>query len=252
MLKHLSLPIFLLILSTLCFIINALGFVFVSQIANFITISIIIALTVKDFLRDRAAMDDYLKTLYMILPIIAIVFMVGTSLATNTHHFSRALMLTIAFLCSLILFLRTDKGAEKYVLCGLYALISLPIFFILFLSFLIIPGGVETDRTSMPSPNGVHFVTAIQRSEGALGGNTNVFIERQDDNINVLIGEIRRRTRPVHSGRYSDFFLIEGFRWDGDYRLYMYRNPDRHRSIGGDVYVFELINGRWIRERIDK
>jgi len=253
MLKHLNLAIFLLLLSAFCFAIHALGFIFISQIANFVTIPIIIGLVVKDCKCNEVLQYKYLRVLYILLPLIATAFIIGTLTATNTHSWSYAIMVAVSLLCSLILFFHAvDNSVLKYLLGVVYVIISAPIFFVamfgIFLGPFMSGFGVETGRIYEPSPNAIHTVIVVQHSEGALGGSTSVFIEAHERrSINLLIGELVPRHASIHGGRWSDFYLIEGFRWDGDYRLYMYRKPNR--GVGRRVYVYELIGRQWIREQ---
>ena len=251
--KHLNLPIFLLLLSALCFAIDALGYIFISQVINFIIAPIIIGLTIKAYKSDEPLALKYLKVLYMFLPLIAIVFIIGTFIATSTHSWSYGVMVAITVTCSLILFFsNVDRSVLKYIFGVVYVIILAPIFSVVMFGIFLGPFmsgfGVETGRIYEPSPNAIHTVTAVQRSEGALGGSTSVFITANERrNINLLIGELRPQNTSIHGGRYSDFSLIEGFRWDGDYRLYMYRRPNR--GIGWRTYTFELICNQWIRKQ---
>jgi len=265
MLKHLSLPIFLLLSSVVCFFIDFFAFTFVSQSSNFIGIAIIVGLTIKDYYTmEKPLPSRYLKVMYTLLPLICFAFIVGTLTATSTSTWSYVIMVSVALICSLRLFFRhVDKGVLKTILALLYLLISSLIFsfaaIALFLSPFMYGFNVETERISELSPNAVHVVTIIQRSEGALGGSTSVFIEATEReerrSINLLIGELRPRNisiTHIHGGRWSEFYFIDDFRWDGDYRLYMYRSPDRHRGIAGGVYVFELVGRTWVRERVEE
>jgi len=229
-------------------LINALGFVFVSQIANFFTIAIIIALTIKDWWCAASLPQTFQAVIYSVLLPITIVFIWATLIATNTTTFSYSIMVVVVIMCSIALFFRRVKRCVfKYVAGVLYVLMMIPIIFIALIAA-DRPFTAETDRIYEISPNGIFVLEAVQVSAGAIGGNTNVNIRRADS-LNIIIGEIWYRPVTIHHvGRWSEFHFIEGFRWDGDYRLYMYRSAERHRNIERRVYAFSYMNGRWVRE----
>jgi len=245
--KIINLPAFLSLLSALCVLINALGFVFVSQVANFFTIAVIIALTIKGWWCDASLSQEYQTVAYSLLLPITIVFIWATLTATNTTTFSYSIMVIVAIICSIVLFFRrVQRSALKYVASALYALITVPILLVALIGAFM-PLTVETGRITEASPNGIFVLEAVQVSGGAIGGHTSVNIRRADS-LNIIIGEIRHQPVTIHHvGRWSDFHFIEGFSWDGDYRLYMYRSADRHRNIERSVYAFSFVDRRWTR-----
>jgi len=240
---------YLLLSGGLCILINSLRLIFVSQIINYFTIAIIIALTIKGCVSDESLSSKPVKVLYLFSPIIAIFFIISRLMATNTETLSFNILVIVVLLCSmLVFFYDTGEVTFKYLLGGLYGILLVPIFLFVLGSifFLYVPfiGNVEVNRISELSPNGIYLLEAVQYSQGALGGNTTVTVTRQGDSFNLLIGEIQHRPVQIHSGGWSEFFHIEGFRWEGDTRLYMY--PSIYR--GGGSQVFNFTGWRWVSD----
>jgi len=220
-----------------------MGFVFISQVVNYITISIVIFLTMKDWITRTNNEKKIPNIFYPYMPLIALGFIIVRIMATNTTAVSFNIMVVVILTCSLAMFFRSVKNTKQKIVLGIvYSLLSGIIFLIatagiFFSLFWITP--VETDRISELSPNDLHIVEAIQQSEGALGGSTTVTIQRTV-RFNLLLGELQYRPVQVHWGNWGDFFHIENIRWDGNNRFYIYRSV-------GETHAFELVGFRWRR-----
>jgi hypothetical protein len=246
--KFTSLPIFLLIAAGLCILIRGAGFVFVSQISNYFAIAIIIALTVKDCRAEKIPEGDSRQPLYKYAPCAALFFFFVTLIALETTMFSFGIMTTVALVCSVVVFFRHAEEKKKIILATAY------IFgFVAFIGLISVHMTVsehlhppmETSRISEFSPGEAHLLEAVQTStEG--GGNTRVTITRQRSGVNLLVGRIEPRARVIFTGGWVEFHHIEGFRWDGDNRVYMYR-VQSCSTAGGDSYVFDLRGRNWRR-----
>jgi len=247
-LQILSLPAYLLLTSVLYFLFRMMGLVFVSQSINFVTIFIVISLTVKSWIAYKTGGKDILYFFYPYVPLIAFGFIIIRLIATTTHTVTFNIMVITTLVCSLVLFFRfVQKSKLKAILGVIYillaALVSLIVLVGIFFYFVWMPpGGVEANRISELSPNGAYIVEVIQRSEGALGGSTIVTVQRTA-RFNLLLGELQYRSVDVHQGRWIEFFNIENIRWDGNERFYIYRSV----YLGGETFVFELTKSNWLR-----
>jgi|GEM_PF-1836749 len=245
--KFASLPVFLLIVAAVCVLLRVAGFVFVSQISNYFAIAIIVALAVKDCCCEKNA-------LCVFAPIAAVFYVFATLFATETTTFSYSLMVVVALVCGITVAVRHGDGTKtKLVLGGLYTFLTLPIFLVaivmiffhhVFLPFS--PGSVEMERISEISPGGVYIIEAVRGRQQVTSDGTDVFIMRHTDGVNLLIGRLEPLPRLVFGGHGGEFHNIIRFRWDGDNRVYMYRQPQSSAG-GGDSYVFELVGRRWRR-----
>jgi hypothetical protein len=145
-------------------------------------------------------------------------------------------------------FFRHAEEKKKIILATAYifgfaafiGLISVP----MTLSEILYPH-VETGKISELSPSGVHLLEAVQVST-EWGGNTRVAITQQRRGINLLLGKIEPSARIIFIGGWAEFHHIEGFRWDGDNRVHMYR-VQSCSTAGGDSYVFDFDGRRWRR-----
>jgi len=222
--------------------------VFVSESLNFITLLIVISLTIKDWIFVEQTQEyKFLKNLFLMLPLIALVFIITKLLATSTHTVSFNLMLIILISCSLTLYFRYSYiVAKKYKLGILYGILAIPVIFVALLGILlhfiwITPGGVEVNRVTEPSPNGTFAIELTQHSQGALGGSTEVVVRRARS-FNLLIGTLQYRPFSVHRGRFGEFYNIE-LRWHGDERFYMYRSTSASEEVS--VRAFNLTGRTW-------
>lgn len=243
------LPVFLLLASILYLLFYLIGFVFVSQSINLVTIFIVIALTVIDLINRKNERKSFQNKLYFNTPPIAFGFIIIRLLATATHTITFNIMVIITLACSLIVFFYcVQKSTRKAVHGAIYSVFVAIVFLIaslgVLLHFVWMPsGGVEVDRISEMSPNGTHIVDVIHRSEGALGGSTTVTVQRAF-RVNLLLGELQYRSEQVHRGGWGEFFDIENVRWDGENRFYIYRSDYRSGEINA-IDAFELSGSRW-------
>ena len=240
--QFLSLPTYLMFASVFYLVFYVTGFIFTSQSINYITIFIGVSLTIKDWINRTNGERKFTKAdAYM--PLFALGFIAIRLMATTTHAISFNISVIIILACSLVVFFRCVKKSKRKIILGVvYSLLSGLVFFIasagLFFSILW-STPVETGRMSELSPNGVHIVEAVQRSEGALGGSTIVTVQRTS-RFNLLLGEFQHRPQQVHRGNWSEYFNIKNVRWDGNDRFYMYRS-------GSETCAFELAGFRWSR-----
>ena len=73
------------------------------------------------------------------------------------------------------------------------------------------------------SPNSVYIAEIIDSNQGALGGATLVSVTRQNRNISILIGELKKDSKVVYSGRWGEFETMT-LRWETDEILYINEN----------------------------
>jgi len=244
--QFINLPIYLLFLSIIYFVFYFMGFVFHSQLINYITIFIAFLLLIKEWKTHSIDGKKCLDVLYSFTPLIALVFIISRLMATTTQTASFNIMVIIVLACSLVVYFRCwSKAKQKFAINIIYGVLVGVIFKIAVTSLLmhffwITP--VETDRISELSPSSMHVVNAVQRSSGALGGSTTVTVQGTT-RFNLLLGELQYRPVSIHHGGWTEFFHIERIRWYSDSRFYMYRSVYR----GGHIYAFESTGRTWRR-----
>lgn len=254
-LKMINLPIFMLFSIAVLWLIYYCGFIFVSQISNLFTITMIIALTIKEYKEKESPHNKFYDAAYAFVPLIAVMYVVIKRNATSTPALFYYVLVLVALTCSVIVFLlRVEKSPLKFILGILHGFVVGTIALFMFtMSFFAVLDAFSLavrniDEVSMAklSPNGIYLLEVIRGSQGALGGHTSVSITKQDREINLLIGKIKPRPVIIHFGGWSEYYHIEGFSWDGDNTLFMFRSVYR----GGHVYAFDLVNGRWVRSHV--
>ena len=179
------------------------------------------------------------------LPVLALMFFLVLHMegGGSGGTFMHAVLSAVALVCSMMLFFAcTGKLAVKIGLGIPYGLVMIPVFLLLLvvtLGSLLPPFGLSEVRQTVYSPGADYRAEIITHSQGALGGNTQVFVTPNRAPVPLLVGELQVRPRSIYFGRWGEFDRMS-LRFEREDRLYLYRGPDR--------IVFERTWGnRWVR-----
>ena len=254
-----NLPVFFMFTGIAYVAVSALGFVFFSQSLNIVVMVIVAAIGAKD-MGDLDGPDENPPDLpaeyttvvvppkrqtniYNITPLLAFWFVFASLAATVTGTLSFNIMAIVVLILSMTVLRQRCNPRLRTVLSVIYGFFVAVAVLILVIGMHlhIVTFSVETARITEGSPYGAHKVVIVRDSHGMMGGRTSVTI-RHSRAYNLLIGELRRRCTDIFVGNYGAFSNIDGFRWDGDSRFYMYINE------GGNITqrVFYLRRGRWV------
>lgn len=221
--------IFLLALS--CFYLFAALFQYTfvpfnGLILNIFSSTIILWFTIRE-IKNRNEKTKLCAIFSAILPLIAIFFVIVKGVTFDMNEINIYLYVAQSYLtliCSILMFF--FSGLEKIFKINLslvYLILLVPIFFILFIAICFVNFGANTVVEFETSPNSIYLAEIIDSNQGALGGNTSVDITRQDRNINLLIGELRKRPETIYTGKWGEFETMT-LRWEGDEILYINEN----------------------------
>ena len=74
--------------------------------------------------------------------------------------------------------------------------------------------------TSALSPNAKYLAEVISMDSGALGGDTVVNVTRQNYDINLFIGELKKDSKRIYHGKWGEFYDMT-LRWETDEILFI-------------------------------
>ena len=220
-----ALAIFLLAFCGLYLFIQLLGYTFFpvnSYVLNTISAAIVVWLTVR-CKRNESEKTKVNIVLPALLPLIAIFFIIIKWIATDISAEEIFLYAGITFLCSMIIFFSCVRGKAVKIAWGIVyiLLLALVSFFLLINLFFSTFFNLSNNTVvkSQMSPNSIYLAQVIENCQGALGGRTLVTVTRRS-NLNLLVGELRRDSQTVYSGRWNE---SEGMilRWENDETLHI-------------------------------
>jgi hypothetical protein len=83
--------------------------------------------------------------------------------------------------------------------------------------------GKNTVIRAEMSPNSIYLAEVIDNDQGALGGATLVNVTKQNRNVYLLIGDLKKDAKEVYYGRWGESFEMT-LRWETDNILYINEN----------------------------
>ena len=104
--------------------------------------------------------------------------------------------------------------ALKVVALVLSALMILPICFFSFIALIFGNIGQNTVVQTVESPSGKYYAQVIDSDQGALGGDTLVYVY-QDCGINALVFKIEKKPQRVYFGEWGEFNNMQ-IHWKDD------------------------------------
>ena len=124
----------------------------------------------------------------------------------------------------MVLFYLCECGkAIRIGLWIIYTIILTFIFLLFFIALIISDFGKNTVIRTEMSPNSIYLVEVIYNDQGALGGATLVNVTRQNRDLYLIIGSIKKDAERIYAGRGSDSFGMT-LRWETDNVLYINEN----------------------------
>ena len=235
------LALFLLILGSVYLFINFFGYTFVPfnrLVLDGCIAAVTVFLTLLG-LKRRKRKTKSATVFALILPIIAI-FFVLTKIVTSDINEIESYLYVVCFyvvlICSMIIFFACGSGEIIKLLLGIvYSVLLIPVFLILFIMIPFMNLGSNTVIKSEMSPNSIYLAEIINSDQGALGGDTIVNVTRQNCDINLLIGRLKKDPKRVYTGRWHEFFTMT-LRWETDEILYVNETKYIITKTGGIIY----------------
>ena len=127
----------------------------------------------------------------------------------------------ICCICALVVFIKFAGPTVLKVVMGILAVL-----FFLLLGFIlgcIIMGQLfvngfseETLRDEMKSPQNTYTAALIDSDQGALGGNTRVYVQNERNKFSLLIGEFKKPAVQLYVGGYLENVQMQ---WRDDHTL---------------------------------
>lgn len=221
------LALFFLTLGCFYLSIKLFGYTFapVSGIVlNTITAVIIIWFTIKAIKNSRTKMSTMVSTF---LPLIALFFIITKGVASDINGIETYIYILHSYMtliCSMIVFFFCGRGkAIKFGLGIIYSILLAPVFFMLFIMIFFWNFGVNTVMKYEMSPNAVYLAEIVDSDQGALGGNTLVNVTPQNQDLNLVIGKLKKDPVRIYTGRWGEFETMT-LRWETDEILYINEN----------------------------
>ena len=245
LLKTSSIPLalFLLVVSACFLLIKLLGYTLVyvpigGLILNILSAGIIIWLTINGVI-NRKNKTKVTVVFSALIPLIALLFIVVKSISTDTsgeYHNLYAVYITgkntmiyivnacVALICSMVLFYSCGRGKAIRIGLGImYTIMFAFIFLLFFMAFIMSDFGKNTVIQAEMSPNAIYLAEVIDSDQGALGGASLVNVTKQNRDVYLLIGNLKKDAKEIYYGRWGESFEMT-LRWETDNVLYINGN----------------------------
>ena len=165
----------------------------------------------------------------VILPLIAFAYIAVTLISSDTGMPTTSGEATIIYVihacitlfCSMIIFFSCGRGkAIKIGLGILYGILLLFAVIVFFVMVVFSDFSVDTVVKSEMSPNAKYLAEIISNDQGALGGATKVTVTRQNHNINLFVGELKKDPKTIYVGHWGEDSGMT-LQWESDETLYI-------------------------------
>ena len=124
----------------------------------------------------------------------------------------------------MVLFYSCGRGIAIRIGLGIiYTIILAFVFLLFFMAFIMSDFGKDTVIRAEMSPNSIYLAEVIDDDQGALGGATLVNVTRQNRDLYLIIGSIKKDAERIYSGRWGESFGMT-LRWETDNILYINEN----------------------------
>ena len=238
--KKSSIPLatFLLLLLSFYLVIKLLGYTFIplnGLVSNIFTTVTIVLLTIIG-VKTRSNKTKATIVFSALLPLISLIYIFFKAVSSDISGESHGLyfvLLTgkstiiyvihayITLLCSMVIFFACGRGKTVRIVLGiLYSLLLLYVSFLMFLLLMFSDFGENTVVKAGISPNNTYLAEIINADQGAMGGSTIVNVTRQNRDINILIGKLKKDPKRIYTGRWGEFYDMT-LRWETDETLYI-------------------------------
>ena len=107
--------------------------------------------------------------------------------------------------CFIITFLYKSKQGIKVTFIVIHSLLFAFLLQVSFLAIVMNDFGTSSIIKQVSSSNGMHTATIISSDQGALGGNTDVYVEHNHGEINLGICKFSKNDTAVYRGRYGEY-----------------------------------------------
>lgn len=152
---------------------------------------------------EKVKLNKFNKIIIYILPLLSFVN-IFFFLINKAVFFEIFLMGTV--ISSLVLFCFKIKNFTiKIITVLVYLLISIPISFMCLLNFIFFDFERDKVVKSANSPNGKYIAKIIDDDQGALGGNTYVYVYDKDSDVNLYLFKLTQNPEIMYEGKWGEF-----------------------------------------------
>ena len=210
------LPLLFLSLGSFYLAVKIGGYTFVpvNGLLDIFLTSIMVCLTVAG--AKNRGKGKVSSTVSPILPLFAGFFVIARNLATGTIELNILACTSITIVCTIILFFSHKQRKVERIIGTLYSLLVAAVFFLFVASTLSVLGDDFVEfkvLDSKMSPNATYLAEVIDADAGATGGATRVEVTRQNSDINLLIGTLKKNSKAIYIGRWGESLVLH---WETD------------------------------------
>ena len=231
--------VFLLMASVLNFIIYKSGYVYrpKSYIAFFVAYLALAVIVTVITVKFRWNVCKTAKIITYVIPIIAVIYTVSLlfsfdfSIDYKTYSFIYfELLFAVAAISSTVIFFVYRPVIWIRICAIILALIVSVVFgFIVFISLIFTNFGENTITQTLQSPDHTYVAWTISSDQGALGGDTYIYVRNSKRDVNILFGTLMTQKNILWSGAWDaeptlqweddNIILIDNVRYNVKYIL---------------------------------
>lgn len=153
-----------------------------------------------------------------ILPLLSVIN--GIFYLVRELSFTITACTVICLICSVVICIKNTKLLSiKIIFLSVAGVILISAVFLFPLFLLAKTMVTDTVLENIPSPNMTYYAEVIDNDQGALGGNTKVFIsETQKSKINLLIFFLEKQPKLIYTGDWDEYEYMNIY-WKNDNTL---------------------------------
>lgn len=139
------------------------------------------------------------------IPLFTFIFMISLGFIMELSEFYNGILFLISMISSVIIFFNTEKsGAIKDIFRGIFALLYVPALAIPVLMIMLSDFGTKTAKQDVISPNGTYSAWVVDSDQGALGGDTHVYVRNLKKDMPIMGGTLKSKESLVHLGPWGE------------------------------------------------
>lgn len=220
------LGVFLLIVSILNFTIYKSGYEYrpKSYIAFFAAYLALAAIIIVISVKFRQNVCKTAKIITYVIPIISVIYTVSLLLSFDfsvnykTHDLIYfELLFAVAVISSIVVFF-VYRPVMWIRICAIILTVILSVIFgfIAFISLIFTNFGENTITQTLQSPNNTYVAWTISSDQGALGGDTYVYVRNSKEDVNLLFGTLMTQQKTLWTGGWNAEPILQ---WADDSNL---------------------------------
>ncbi|MBU5449279.1 hypothetical protein [Acetivibrio sp. MSJd-27] len=163
-------------------------------------------------LRNRAGNSKLSAVFGALMPLFALVFVISSGFVLDfnpeyiePHNFCYVVISSVFMICALIIFFSSVKKKGIRIAAGiLTAVLSVPCVFFLYIMLLFSNFGSNTILQTVTSPDEAYCAWAVSSDQGALGGDTCLYVRNIKKDVFIGIGTFKAEEKRLRYGRFGE------------------------------------------------